>query len=310
MATELGKFLRKLRIDADEILLDMANRLGVAPSFLSSVENGKKRMPSPWLNRICELYALTGQQKTEFERAVAATESQLVLSFENADVANRELAVAFARDYQDLSPEQVAEIRRIMRGISLGETKPRHKTSQKFEATGLSRDRIAQIAFWLRKKAKSENDFAINIVSFIENTLPNILQCFEFEIVGEQELENRYAETELAYQGKPAVIRVQEKVYKDAVNGIPRAIFTLAHELGHLLLHTQSRITPCSPEMVIPAYKDPEWQANTFAGELLVMRHLARGMSVAEIADKFHVSYSVAVIQKEYSEHSCFSLGR
>lgn len=69
MATELGKFLRKLRIDADEILLDMANKLGVAPSFLSSVENGKRRMPSAWNARICELYALTDAQKAEFERA-------------------------------------------------------------------------------------------------------------------------------------------------------------------------------------------------------------------------------------------------
>lgn len=30
--TELGKFLRKLRIDNDEIMLDMANKLGVSSS--------------------------------------------------------------------------------------------------------------------------------------------------------------------------------------------------------------------------------------------------------------------------------------
>lgn len=116
MATELGKFLRKLRIDADEILLDMANKLGVASSFLSSVENGKKRMPSAWNARICELYALNDAQKAEFERAIANTETQIVLSFDNSSDANRELAVAFAREYQGLTPEQIEAMRRIMRG--------------------------------------------------------------------------------------------------------------------------------------------------------------------------------------------------
>ena len=116
MATELGKFLRKLRIDADEVLLDMAKKLGVAPSFLSSVENGKKRMPSAWNNKICELYSLTEAQRAAFDRAIATTETQLVLSFENANDANRELAVAFAREYQGLTPEQIAEMRRIMKG--------------------------------------------------------------------------------------------------------------------------------------------------------------------------------------------------
>ena len=46
MLTMLGKFLRKLRIDRNELLKDMAGKLDVTVSFLSSVENGKKKMPS------------------------------------------------------------------------------------------------------------------------------------------------------------------------------------------------------------------------------------------------------------------------
>ena len=48
MITPIGKFLRKLRIDTGEILKDMAEKLHVSPSFLSAVENGKKKMPSTW----------------------------------------------------------------------------------------------------------------------------------------------------------------------------------------------------------------------------------------------------------------------
>ena len=43
MLTSLGKFLRKIRIDNDEYLKDMADKLGVTVSFLSAVENGKKK---------------------------------------------------------------------------------------------------------------------------------------------------------------------------------------------------------------------------------------------------------------------------
>ena len=42
MLTSLGKFLRKLRIDNNELLKDMAQKLNVSVSFLSAVENGKK----------------------------------------------------------------------------------------------------------------------------------------------------------------------------------------------------------------------------------------------------------------------------
>ena len=42
MTTNFGKFCRKLRIDNDELLYDMAAKLGVSSAFLSKVENGKK----------------------------------------------------------------------------------------------------------------------------------------------------------------------------------------------------------------------------------------------------------------------------
>ena len=42
MLSEFGKFSRKLRIDRDELLIDMAKKLGVKPAFLSAVEFGNK----------------------------------------------------------------------------------------------------------------------------------------------------------------------------------------------------------------------------------------------------------------------------
>lgn len=45
MATELGKFLKKLRIDKDELMKDMADRMKIASSTLSSIEMGRRNPP-------------------------------------------------------------------------------------------------------------------------------------------------------------------------------------------------------------------------------------------------------------------------
>ncbi len=61
--TPFGKTLCKLRIDHSERLLDMAKKLDISVSFLSSVEIGKKSVPVGLEEKIIELYALD-QEKT------------------------------------------------------------------------------------------------------------------------------------------------------------------------------------------------------------------------------------------------------
>ena len=70
MKTEFGKFLRKLRVDHDERLSDMASKLKVSSSFLSTVENGKKMFPSRFIAELCILYNLDEKKKLELMDAV------------------------------------------------------------------------------------------------------------------------------------------------------------------------------------------------------------------------------------------------
>lgn len=114
MLTSLGKFLRKLRIDNGEILKNMADKLDVTVSFLSAVENGKKRMPPVWNMRICSLYHLNEQQQAEFTAAVAETENTLEMDFHGVSIGNRELAVSFARKFAAFDEEQLANIKKIL----------------------------------------------------------------------------------------------------------------------------------------------------------------------------------------------------
>ena len=116
MLTALGKFLRKVRIDHDEILKDMADNLGVTASFLSAVENGKKRMPAEWNSKICELYSFDNEQQVEFTSAIADTEKKLEINLQNVAAGNRNLAVSFARRFTEFDDSQIEAIKKIMQG--------------------------------------------------------------------------------------------------------------------------------------------------------------------------------------------------
>ena len=94
---------------------------------------------------------------------------------------------------------------------------------------------------------------------------------------------------------KKNTLLIREDVYLGAIAGNPRDRFTLCHELGHFLLHTPDRVSFARGE--IPAYRNPEWQANTFAGELMAPYNLTCCMSVEEIMSKCGMSRQAAEIQ-------------
>lgn len=54
--TNLGKQTRKLRIDNEELLMDMANKLEISASYLSSIETGKRKVPKEFIQKIESIY--------------------------------------------------------------------------------------------------------------------------------------------------------------------------------------------------------------------------------------------------------------
>lgn len=90
------------------------------------------------------------------------------------------------------------------------------------------------------------------------------------------------------------------RVYEGLCNDDPRARFTLAHEVGHMLMHgsnIQGFARPRTGSSPHKAYCDSEWQADTFAAEFLMPASIARGMTEQGIMDAFGVSASAAKIR-------------
>ncbi len=115
MLTSIGRFLRKLRIDNGQILKDMAEALGVSSAFLSAVENGKKKMPESWVEKLSDIYAFTTAQIGELHAAVIDTNDTVELNLQNATPDSRALAISFAREFDSLDDETSKKIFEILK---------------------------------------------------------------------------------------------------------------------------------------------------------------------------------------------------
>ena len=110
MVTAFGKFCRKLRIDRGQIMLNMAELLQVSPAFLSAVENGKKNIPSQWGKKIIELYNLPKDKADELFSAIDRSKDEVRISLMEHSEQDRDLVIAFAREFKSLDTKQKEEI--------------------------------------------------------------------------------------------------------------------------------------------------------------------------------------------------------
>ena len=156
----------------------------------------------------------------------------------------------------------------------------------------LSRVDIRSLATVVRKLAGSPVYF--DIVKFLEIGLAKLDPESDIVVLPDSEMKDAYAK---AFPDEH-LIQIRESVYNKAVNGDYRHRFTLCHELGHYLLHSGQSIVFSREERKPRAFEDPEWQANSFAGELLVPAEIAARYDENEITELCGASFTVAKIQK------------
>lgn len=165
-----------------------------------------------------------------------------------------------------------------------------------YKAAPLSRQNIRHFVKLIRKITGTENLTYFPIVQFMENVLPQIIEGFSYEIVPVEEMPDKCGETYPALN----LIKIREDIYCRAVQGDGFSRLTVGHETGHLLINDEHSISLCKiqPGTRLKAYEDPEWQANCFAGELLMYYPLVKDFSVDDLREKCGVTLSAATYQK------------
>lgn len=114
MANTLGKFLRKIRIDREELLADMARNLGVSPAFLSQIENGGKKPPKNWENEFLAKYDLSTEQEREFRECVFDAVNSKSIDLSPYTQNDRDMMLSFARKLSTIDDEQRAKLMSII----------------------------------------------------------------------------------------------------------------------------------------------------------------------------------------------------
>lgn len=121
MATDIAKFLRKIRIDSDESLGDMADKIGLSAAYLSAIENNKRTAPEDMKENLYKAYSLSEEQKLEFARLVAESRKkvEIGLSGIQAELFPEyvDTAVMFAHDLSQMNRKQLAEIKNCLQKI-------------------------------------------------------------------------------------------------------------------------------------------------------------------------------------------------
>lgn len=125
--TEIAKFLRKLRIDNDKSLGDMAEDIKFSAAYLSAIENGKRIAPEEMKDKLFEKYSLSDEQKLEFARLVAESREKVEIGLKGIqqDILPEyvDTAVIFAHDLSQMNRQQLAEVKEFLQRMK-SEAKP------------------------------------------------------------------------------------------------------------------------------------------------------------------------------------------
>lgn len=113
MVNNFGKFCRKLRIDKGELLADMAGKLGVSSAFLSKVENGGKKPPKEWQEKITQLYQLNEGEQKMLENYMFEAMNYQSIDMTDYTEDNRMMLLSFARKLSSMDDSKKDQFKKM-----------------------------------------------------------------------------------------------------------------------------------------------------------------------------------------------------
>ncbi|WP_082503795.1 ImmA/IrrE family metallo-endopeptidase [Methylobacterium sp. Leaf117] len=142
----------------------------------------------------------------------------------------------------------------------------------------------------------------------------------EYRIIDDAEMDGDDGNTRM--DDDVIIVSVRRSIHQKALWGEGRARMTLAHELGHAVMHPgmakarRSGATGRSVANSIPAHKSAEHQAKVFASAFLIVQSYAETLgSSEEISEQFSISLEAseiafADVAAERNKRESFSIVR
>ncbi len=112
MVTAFGKFLRKLRVEQELVLRDMAESLGISSAQLSAMELGKRTIQPALAKKIVDIYGVASVE--EVEQLIDVSQPAIKTDLTSGNDKQRETMIMFARAFDELSNEQLKSVQEII----------------------------------------------------------------------------------------------------------------------------------------------------------------------------------------------------
>lgn len=112
--TELGKYLRRYRIDKGMLLKDMAAALNLTPAYISAIENGKRPPTLEFVKSIRQSLGLNEYEENSLMDAYYQTVNAITINIDSTNDRQTDLGLIFARKIDSLSDDQINLISQIL----------------------------------------------------------------------------------------------------------------------------------------------------------------------------------------------------
>lgn len=286
MLTQFGIALRKIRLDRGLRLLDLAERLGQSSAFVSAVETGRKPIPTGYVADVVAALELGAADVDELQRAADRTRAEVRV--DRLSGQQRELVAAFARKVDELPADFLEQLKKQVYKSVSGDIPFRRRRGLLVAPTSTADLRRASEQVRSAFVPPGQIDFPVmDVVEFrLESFFPGFyLDICDRDVMGQEEGRVEAGEN---------CIMLRRDVYEGAWAGGGRDRFTVCHELGHFLMHREVSM-PRAREDHHPIYRDAEWQADEFAGGLLMSaRHALSFASIDDAARQCGMSPEAA----------------
>lgn len=110
MITPFGKELRKIRLDRDLLLKNMADDFGFSSSYLSAIENGKKEIPKDFIEKLKVTYDLSAEEIAKLEVSAIESQSSIAFNISELNKTQQDFMFSFARRFEEIPEEKLKKI--------------------------------------------------------------------------------------------------------------------------------------------------------------------------------------------------------
>lgn len=113
--TEVGKFIKVLRVRNNERVADMALKIGVSPSYLSSVENTQRKLNNQTIRELIRVYNLPESEQIKLLDARVRSEHNVNLTLLGASNIKTDMVCELSRKFNTLSDNACKKILQILK---------------------------------------------------------------------------------------------------------------------------------------------------------------------------------------------------